>query len=797
MQNLTVSNHVAEIVWNFVNRNRAIAEHDELFLATLGVLYGYHKQWLSRDILLSYDSIHDFAKDDISLQLQMYMYTVQKRNPRSLTEFFDRLSSIGYCEFEKEYSSTLVSLYARHAIVIGKYSGEFITPDEINSLIAYYVNKEDCKSVYDPFCGVASILPKLKCAFTGQEQSKRTALLAEILIDACGRDGDQLFVGDSIVEWQNTCVDAVVSCPPFGKRVPREYLICESDASTFPYEIMLKRAFEINNAKLAIVLEAHGVCFRGGSEKQLRSYLVNSNLLDTVISLPTNILYGTSIPCVLLVCKKNRAENEPITFVSADQYFVINDERKRLLDVKRLLEVLENEDSEDIVKATKDEIINVDYNLSPSLYRKEPCDINAGQQSIPLKDLLIPVRGNAIRRNVGTIKNLIPTEYLSSECIDVILNSDKTIDIQNDREKLYREYIPEDDATYILFTRMNANNSKFRIAIHSSKDSFTCTQVISVFKVNTGFVMPEYLAVTLLNLRFLQYGSMQIERYMEYSIVIDSLKKQKEIVAKLKQEFAEQKQKEHEADKQRLGIKQNVSDLEHLLGTPQFKINQIIARLERMTPDASNYAVTVKSLRDNMEYMNRLIRFNNAKIDPSLFNMREGNIVEFLNGYADGWRNYGGNYFELLITNNAPTDSIVSFDKNMLTVMLDAILSNAIRHGFMKDKTYTEHNCVDIDLSTVVYMGKPYVQMRVANNGEPMQDGFSIKDYISRGRFSAQTGRSGLGGYHVYQVVKGHNGFLYLDSNNVWNMVVEILLPLEGVISSDDLTEYEHGEACI
>jgi sensor histidine kinase regulating citrate/malate metabolism len=129
--------------------------------------------------------------------------------------------------------------------------------------------------------------------------------------------------------------------------------------------------------------------------------------------------------------------------------------------------------------------------------------------------------------------------------------------------------------------------------------------------------------------------------------------------------------------------------------------------------------------------------------------------------------------------------------------MLDAILSNAIRHGFMKDKTYTEHNCVDIDLSTVVYMGKPYVQMRVANNGEPMQDGFSIKDYISRGRFSAQTGRSGLGGYHVYQVVKGHNGFLYLDSNNVWNMVVEILLPLEGVISSDDLTEYEHGEACI
>jgi signal transduction histidine kinase len=198
-----------------------------------------------------------------------------------------------------------------------------------------------------------------------------------------------------------------------------------------------------------------------------------------------------------------------------------------------------------------------------------------------------------------------------------------------------------------------------------------------------------------------------------------------------------------------------------------------------------------------MDYMSRLIRFNNAKIDSTLFNMREGSIIEFVKDYADGWRNYGGNYFELTITNELQTDSMVVFDKNMLTVMLDAILSNAVRHGFMKDKTHTEHNRVDINLLAVSYMDKPYLQMRVVNNGEPMKDGFTIKDYTSRGRFSAQTGRSGLGGYHVYQVVKGHNGFLYLDSNNVWNMVVEILLPLCSDTSVNDLIEYEHGQDCI
>ena len=66
-----------------------------------------------------------------------------------------------------------------------------------------------------------------------------------------------------------------------------------------------------------------------------------------------------------------------------------------------------------------------------------------------------------------------------------------------------------------------------------------------------------------------------------------------------------------------------------------------------------------------------------------------------------------------------------------------------------------------------------------------------MKDYITRGRYSANTGRSGLGGYHVYQIAKGHNGFLYLDSNKIWNVIVEVLLPISNV-DVNDLPIYEH-----
>ena len=222
-----------------------------------------------------------------------------------------------------------------------------------------------------------------------------------------------------------------------------------------------------------------------------------------------------------------------------------------------------------------------------------------------------------------------------------------------------------------------------------------------------------------------------------------------------------------------------------MLGSTQLRITKIITRLERVTPANEHFQHLVKSLKDNVEYMNRIIHYNNARIDSESFNLKRGDIAEFINAYVDAWNNYGGEYFKLLIENRLDADVQLSFDKTLFTVMLDSILNNAIRHGFHKRKNYTDHNTVQISLSAVEYNGQPYLQLSVANNGDSIAEGFSITDYISRGRYTTSTGRSGLGGYHVYQIVKGHNGFLYLDSNKVWNMIVEVLLPIETTILND------------
>lgn len=56
---------------------------------------------------------------------------------------------------------------------------------------------------------------------------------------------------------------------------------------------------------MAIVLP-HGVLFRGNAEGTIRKALLEEGAIDTVIGLPANIFFNTSIPTTVIILKKNR-----------------------------------------------------------------------------------------------------------------------------------------------------------------------------------------------------------------------------------------------------------------------------------------------------------------------------------------------------------------------------------------------------------------------------------------------------------------------------------------------------------
>lgn len=784
---------IVRSIWHSLALLRGVLSYSESLLYVLRILYAYHKGYTI--------DIEQQITDEANNYDRLYSDLI-KAAPipdaahRVLRKLRNDIAHIDCTYFNSIYPEILRNLFDRLSIYGGHSEGEFYTPKEINKLIAYFLKKEKCASIYDPFCGTASISNEFidsaaDMEFDGQELSQRTSLYARVNLEANGMSKAEVRVCDSTMFWSRKKYDAVIACPPFNLRLANEQIAAISnlnpDVSCRSVEgMVLATPFIINDSKLSIVNAAMNFCsggVSGSADYKVREYIVEQNLLDTVIALPSHILYGTNIQSVLFICKKKRMPGEPIRFVDARNCH-LGKLSQRTLDVDRIIEILERS-KDDFAEVAPSEIARSGYNLNPSLYVGNQLEVKEGQQIVTLDDLLTLAQGETVHEaDKGTSFTL-----LSSNCIEILLNNSKVTDITDTRRGVWYKSFDASSKKYLLAYTAGAET---RYGLFTDKVSFSCPSMIQVYEINESLVKPEYLVHILTSNQTISKSHMGLPSLMSLRVVIDSFEKQKEVVNKIIQEYRTRSYAEQEADAKRLGIKENISDLEHMLGSTQLRIARIIERLENATPAATNYHQMVKQLKDNTEYMNRMIQYSNANIDSESINKQEGNISEYINSYVDAWNNYGSNCFNLTIINDLEADMLMSFDKVLLTVMLDSILNNAARHGFNKRRM--NDNNVQINLSVVEYDSTPYLLMSVKNNGNPMTEDFTIEDYISRGRYSAATGRSGLGGYHTYQIVKGHKGFLYLDSNKQWSVIVDILLPIDSA-NNNNLPTYE--QECI
>jgi type I restriction enzyme M protein len=71
------------------------------------------------------------------------------------------------------------------------------------------------------------------------------------------------------------------------------------------------------------VVMPHGVLFRGGAEKAIRTGLLEADLLEAVVGLPGNLFYSTSIPACLLIFRGEKldARRGHVLFVDGSKRF--------------------------------------------------------------------------------------------------------------------------------------------------------------------------------------------------------------------------------------------------------------------------------------------------------------------------------------------------------------------------------------------------------------------------------------------------------------------------------------------
>jgi type I restriction enzyme M protein len=129
-----------------------------------------------------------------------------------------------------------------------------------------------------------------------------------------------------------------------------------------------------NTGGMVGVVMPHGVLFRGAAEGEIRHKLLQEDLVEAVVGLPTNLFYGTGIPAAILVLNRaKRAERKrKVLFIEASRDFKEGTTQNYLReqDVAKIVTVFL--DFATVEKYTKvvslDEIEGNDWNLNISRY---------------------------------------------------------------------------------------------------------------------------------------------------------------------------------------------------------------------------------------------------------------------------------------------------------------------------------------------------------------------------------------------------------------------------------------------
>lgn len=330
--------------------------------------------------------------------------TVDERNEK-LVKLLNAIGDLNFGDYEDNnidlFGDAYEFLMTMYASSAGKSGGEFFTPQEVGELLARIVimDKTSVNKVYDPACGSGGLLLKfakilgkenVREGFFGQEINLTTYNLARInmFLHNINYNNFSIERGDTLihpVHWNDEPFDAIVSNPPYSiKWAGKSNPILINDERFAPAGILAPEskadlAFTMHMLSwlspkgTAAIVEFPGVLYRGGAEQKIRQYMIDNNFVDTVIQLPPDLFFGTSIATCILVLKKNKSDNN-ILFVDATDECVRTTNKNKLSDenIENIVSLLKDRKSVENKSylATYEEVKDNDYNISVNSYLK-------------------------------------------------------------------------------------------------------------------------------------------------------------------------------------------------------------------------------------------------------------------------------------------------------------------------------------------------------------------------------------------------------------------------------------------
>lgn len=282
-------------------------------------------------------------------------------------------------------------------------AGEFYTPRSVVSLLVRILDPQPGETVYDPACGSGGMLIEairymhndtLCCgSIFGQEKNVVNAAIAKMNLFLHGASDFYVLQGDTlrdpkILQGGNIAkFDCVIANPPFSlenwgaaewvsDKYKRNLWGTPSDScGDFAWIQHMIASMAPVRGRMAVVMP-QGVLFRGNQDGEIRKKLVNSDLIEAVVTLGDKLFYGTGLsPCFLILRRMKPAAHSGRILMIDGTKILTKRRAQNILkpaDVDRLYTLYKQyEDVEDFSKVvTLQEVRDKNYNLSPNRFVK-------------------------------------------------------------------------------------------------------------------------------------------------------------------------------------------------------------------------------------------------------------------------------------------------------------------------------------------------------------------------------------------------------------------------------------------
>ena len=278
--------------------------------------------------------------------------------------------------------------------------GEFYTPACLVRTMVECIEPFKGK-VYDPACGSGGMFVQsmkfveehqgniYNIGIYGQEKNPTTWRLAKMNLAIRSMYGDLgKYAADTFTEdlHKDLKADYILANPPFNLEWERDkvendhrwrYGLAPKNNANYAWlQHMISKLSQ--NGKMACIL-ANGSLAANYEEGKIRQNLIKDDLVDCIISMPTNLFYTVAVPCSIWIINRNKKQKGKTLFINANNLGTMVTRRLRELSVEDIKKIANtyhnyqnNKNYENIkgfcYSSTTEEIESNDFVLTPGRY---------------------------------------------------------------------------------------------------------------------------------------------------------------------------------------------------------------------------------------------------------------------------------------------------------------------------------------------------------------------------------------------------------------------------------------------